>query len=240
MLSLNGETTPLVVTNEHQPLDDSFKAAIFGFSDGLTTSINLVLGVALTHQTHSVVVFTGLAGLFAGASSMAVGEWLSAQAESDRNRFELEQEALHLQSIPQEEAHHMKGILQSYGLSAATADAVNAEVCRMSLPDQVRFHGKFELGLDGQEGGSSVRSAAAMWLCFVLGALVPLVPWLLTQDFRTAIIGTVTGSCMGLVAISAYQVRGRCSQMPRVLLRQVVMTALAVGLTVGFNLLFAT
>lgn len=237
------ECTPLVVKNEHHLAEDSFKAAVFGFSDGLTTSMNLVLGVALTHQTPEVVVFTGLAGLFAGASSMACGEWLSTQAERDSHCRELEMEALHLQNIPREEAEHMKAILVSYGLSSATADAVNADVAALPLSRQVIFHGKFELGLAETETSScsaSVRSACAMWLCFVLGALIPLLPWLLTSNAHTAVCGSIAGSATGLVGISVYQVRGHVRTLPLVLIRQVCVTAVAVGLTVGFNYVFAT
>jgi vacuolar iron transporter family protein len=243
MHSLNGEYTPLVIKNEHHPVEDSFKAAVFGFSDGLTTSMNLVLGVALLHQTHEVVVFTGLAGLFAGASSMACGEWLSAQAERDTHLRELEQEAVHLAAIPHEEAAHMKGILLSYGLSGATADAVNADVAALPLARQVAFHGKFELGLGELEDGScgaSIRSAVAMWLCFVLGAIIPLLPWLLTSDAHAAMCGSVAGSAAGLVGVSMYQVRGYYRALPRAIVRQVGVTTAAVGLTVGFNLAFAT
>ena len=242
MYSLNSESTPLVVKNEHHPVEDSFKAAVFGFSDGLTTSLNLVLGVALNRQTHQVVVFTGLAGLFAGASSMACGEWLSAQAERDTHRQELAQEALHLSSIPQEEAAHMRGILLRYGLTPTTADAVNADVAALPLDRQVAFHGKFELGLgelDAGSCGSSLRSAVAMWLCFVLGALIPLLPWLLMSDSHRALLGSVAGSAGGLVSISVYQVRGHYRSLPCTMLRQVAVTAVAVGLTVGFNYAFA-
>ena len=245
MCSLNGENTPLVVKNEHHPVEDSFKAAVFGFSDGLTTSLNLVLGVALTHQTHQVVVFTGLAGLFAGASSMACGEWLSAQAERDTHRHELAQEALHLRSIPQEEAAHMREILLGYGLTPATADAVNRDVAALPLDRQVIFHGKFELGLedldlDERSCGVSLRSAVAMWLCFVLGALIPLLPWLLTSNSHLALLGSVAGSASGLVGVSVYQVRGNYRALPVAMLRQAAITIVAVGLTVGFNYAFAT
>ena len=100
--SINGDhAAPLAgIQNVHNTVDATFKAAIFGFSDGLTTSINLVLGVALAHQDRGTVVITGMAGLFAGASSMACGEWLSAQAESDSHAEELRR------TEPDEPAHH--------------------------------------------------------------------------------------------------------------------------------------
>jgi VIT1/CCC1 family predicted Fe2+/Mn2+ transporter len=238
-MSIN-DATPLVVHNDHDHVEVSFKAAVFGFSDGLTTSINLVLGVALTHQSHAVVVFTGLAGLFAGASSMACGEWLSARAEFDLQRRELELETVHLQTIPGEEAVHMKKILQHWGISSATADAVNADVAALPLMRQVAFHGKFELGIETEAEGTcceSVQSAVVMWCCFALGALLPLLPWLLTASSRLALLGSVGSTGVGLVGIAVYQVRGQYHALPLTLLRQITLTTIAVGLTVGFNLL---
>lgn len=229
---------PLVVENVHDKVDGTFKAAIFGFSDGLTTSLNLVLGVALVHRAHATVVLTGMAGLFAGASSMGCGEWLSAQAESDSHAKELETERMHLQSIPREEAAHMKQILESYGLTAATADAVNRDVAALPLERQIIFHAKFELGIDMDDRHYPIRNAITMWLSFVLGAFIPVLPWILTPVFRTAIAGSVGGGMMGMVGISVYQARGQYAFLCRIMVRQIIVTSLAVGLTVAFDMCF--
>ena len=101
------DTPPPQIHNEHHETETTFKAAVFGFSDGLTTNITLILGVAVAHPLHSTIVLTGLASTFAGAASMACGEWLSAKAESDNHHAELQVERSHLQAIPQEEARHM-------------------------------------------------------------------------------------------------------------------------------------
>ena len=98
-----------------------------------------------------------------------------------------------------------------------------------------------QLGIDVDGSGGAWRNAAAMWLAFCVGAIIPLAPWLLTADFATATAGTVGGSAAGLVAVSAYQARGAGSKaclswtLARVLLRQAVVTSLAVGLTVFFD-----
>ena len=234
---MHNEHTPLVPKNDHIETEGSFKAAVFGFSDGLTTSITLVLGVALTHQSHDTVVLAGVAGLFAGASSMACGEWLSARAEKDTHAAELAKERCHLQTIPQEEAAHMKQILQAHGLSEATADAVNRDVAALPLDRQALFHGKFELGIDVHDQGAW-RNAVAMWFSFCLGAFLPLWPWLCTADAPTAIAGSIASSCGGIVCIATYQVRGRARALPGALARQLLVTALAVGLTVLFDIIF--
>lgn len=231
------ESTPLITTNDHAEIEGSFKAAVFGFSDGLTTSVTLVLGVALTHQPHDTVVLAGVAGLFSGASSMACGEWLSSRAERDTHAAELEKERWHLQTIPREEADHMKQILTGYGLSESTADAINRDVAALPLERQALFHGKFELGID-MDDQSAWRNAVAMWFSFCLGAFLPLWPWLCTRDAATAIAGSVASTCGGIVCIAAYQVRGRARALPGALGRQLLVTALAVGLTVLFDIIF--
>ena len=234
------EKIPLLdaAQNVHNHVGDSFKAAVFGFSDGLTTSISLVLGVALLHQDARAVVMTGMAGLFAGAASMACGEWLSQQAEKDSHLRELERERTHLRTIPTEEARHMKQILVEHGLSSATADAVNRDVAHMDLAGQVAFHGKFELGIELDDDAYGWRGAVTMWFSFVIGAFIPICPWMLTSHFSTAVAGTAGGSALGMAAISAYQVRGRWAALPRAYARQACVVAAAAGLTVLFNDIF--
>ena len=231
--------------NEHDEIEGSFKAAVFGFSDGLTTNLNLILGIFATisrtyssDEIHRTVILLGMAGLFAGASSMACGEWLSAKAENDSQRRELQVEARHLRDIACVEQQHMKQLLESYGLSAETADSVNRDLSLLPLERQVKFHGKFELGIDVDGGESPLKNAVCMWVCFVCGALIPLVPWFLTSSVHWAFGGSIVGSVAGWLCISLYQVRGHYRALPRTFLRQVVVGALAVGVTVLANLVF--
>ena len=238
--SIQDSTSADHVINIHEPIEGSFKAAVFGFSDGLTTNLTLVLSMACAQQPHSTVVLTGMAGLFAGASSMACGEWLSTKAERERHQQELDAEKLHLSQIPDEEAEHMKQILTSYGLSDRIADAINGEVAALPLDQQVRFHGKFELGIDVDDISSSpLKNAFFMWFCFIVGAFIPVVPWLLTQTFEEALEGSLAASVAGMVGVAIYQVRGQYRSLAGILIRQVVITGLAIGLTVLFNYEFS-
>ena len=231
---------PPAVQNIHHQIESSFKAAVFGFSDGLTTNLTLVLSMAFSQQPHSTVVLTGMAGLFAGASSMACGEWLSAQAERDQHRQELRTEERHLEQIPDEEAAHMKEILVGYGLSDGVADAINRDVAALPLDQQVRFHGKFELGIDVDNKDSSpLKNAFFMWICFAIGAFIPVVPWLLTQRFERALVGSLAASVAGMVGVAVYQVRGQYRRLLWILVRQVLITGLAIGFTVLFNYEFS-
>ena len=231
-------------SHQHEGMDGSFKAAVFGFSDGLTTNINLVIGVycALAgngaQNVHQLVVMTGMAGLFAGASSMACGEWLSAKGEEDSQTRELEHERDHLTRMPETEGRHMKELLQGHGLSAETADAINRDVQAMPIERQVAFHGKFELGIDTDDGESAIKNALYMWICFAVGAFIPVLPWFITMDPRAAFIGSCVGSALGVIATSIYQVRGHYDALPKTLARQLVVTAVAVAATAGFTVAF--
>ena len=226
----------------HEERESSFKAAVFGFSDGLTTNINLVIGMYCALSGHpnaaELVKMTGMAGLFAGASSMACGEWLSAKAEDELNDRELAHERWHLTNIPTCEHKHMKKLLQSHGLSAETADAINKDVASLPIERQVAFHGKFELGIDEDDSNSPFKNAVYMWICFAIGALIPVLPWFLTDDTATAFIGTIVGSALGIVGTSVYQVRGHYPSLPKTLIRQLFVSAIAVGATSGFNVAF--
>jgi VIT1/CCC1 family predicted Fe2+/Mn2+ transporter len=228
----------------HDPPDSTFRAVVFGFSDGLLTNVNLVVGLFSVLRPHTVddtllrayVVMTGTVGLFAGASSMACGEWLSKKAEAESLARELERESTHLRTMPETEAAHMKEIFMQSGLSDTTADAINAEVARLPIVRQAAFHGKFELGIDSHD--ASLKGAAYIWLAFAAGALIPIVPWFVARTTTGAFAGTVCGTAVGLLATACYQVRGHCNVLHRVALRQLLVTALAVGLTVGCNALF--
>jgi VIT1/CCC1 family predicted Fe2+/Mn2+ transporter len=235
-------------SHKHEAPDATFKAAVFGFSDGLTTNACLVIGMygALTSSADlegvvaRIIIMTGVAGMLAGASSMACGEWLSAKAEAEAQKEELGHERKHLTEMYDTEASHMKIILMESGMSSATADAVNREVAQLPIEKQVAFHGKFELGIDVDElDESSLKSAAAMWFWFAVGAAIPLAPWLLTKNEQTAFVGTIVGTVLALVATSAYQVRWNlCSGwMARTTARQVLVVAAGIGVTVGLNIL---
>ena len=168
---------------------------------------------------------------------MASGEWLSAQAEQARNKRQLDHERWHLTNIPNTEHAHMKEILLSMGLSGETADAVNRDVAALPIDKQVRFHGRFELGIEEDEE-NPIKNSLYMWVCFAIGALLPVLPWWITDDHRNAFIGTIVATVVGVAMTSLYQVRGHYDHLASTLLRQVVVTAVAVGVTVGFNVAF--
>lgn len=161
---------------EHRSLNDgSLRAAVFGLSDGLVSNTALVLGVASAAEPGAVIL-AGVAGLLAGAASMAAGEWISMTAQREALQQELAMERAHLDAYPEDERRHMRVILEGAGLTGETAERVVAELAR--APDaNLAFHARVELGIDPDEMGAPARAAALSFAAFAGGAAIPLLPW---------------------------------------------------------------
>ncbi len=155
----------------------SMRAAVFGVSDGLVSNTALVMGFAGAATGNSTVLFAGLAGLLAGAFSMAAGEYVSVASQRDLFRREIELEASELREKPEEEQKELELIYRAKGLDRASAAAVAAKI--MSDPDTaLDTLAREELGLDPDELGSPVRVAVSSFVAFAIGASVVVIPYL--------------------------------------------------------------
>jgi vacuolar iron transporter family protein len=155
----------------------SMRAAVFGVSDGLVSNTALVMGFAGAQTGNRTVLFAGLAGLLAGAFSMAAGEYVSVASQRDLFRRELQMEANELREKPAEEQKELELIYRAKGLDRATAASIAAQI--MSNPDTaLDTLAREELGLDPDDLGSPVRAAGSSFLAFAVGAVVPVVPYL--------------------------------------------------------------
>jgi len=156
----------------------SLRAAVLGVNDGLVSNFSLVMGVAGGTGNADFVLLAGIAGLFAGAFSMAAGEYISMRSQRDIYEFELAKERIELIEWPEEELEELELIYQAKGLSAEEASNVAHRV--MADPEvALDTMAREELGLDPSELGSPKGAAAASFLAFVGGALVPIAPYLL-------------------------------------------------------------
>jgi VIT1/CCC1 family predicted Fe2+/Mn2+ transporter len=152
------------------------RAAVFGISDGLVSNVALILGVAGASPGAGVVRLAGLAGLIAGAVSMAAGEWVSMTAQAELLERELQMEALELRRRPEHERKELVQIYRSRGVEPETAEQLANEMMRD--PDlALETHAREELGIDPNELGSPLAAAVSSFLAFAAGALVPLLPW---------------------------------------------------------------
>ena len=153
------------------------RPAVFGAMDGLVTNIALVAGVGGAGADSRVIVLTGMAGLVAGAFSMALGEYASVDTQNNAVQAEVATEREELRRHPRAELAELIGMYQDMGLSEGTAATVAAEV--HSNPDlAVRVHITQELGVDPDEQPSPWTAAILSFLCFAVGAVLPLLPYL--------------------------------------------------------------
>lgn len=171
------------------------RAAVFGISDGLVSNVGLILGVAAADTGGSSVIIAGVAGLLAGAVSMAAGEYVSVKAEAELVERELAIERASLAKDPEEETEELASIYVSRGLDPDQARDLALAV--MEDPDvALEVHAREELGVDPDSVGDPVGAAGSSFLAFCIGAILPLVPWFFS-DGRGAIIASVI---IGLVA----------------------------------------
>ena len=178
------------------------RAAVLGANDGLVSNLSLVMGVAGASAAEKTLLLTGLAGLVAGACSMAMGEWLSVTSSRELAQRQIDIEAAELAQSPEEEIKEIALIYEAKGLPRAQAEVLARQMMgnkRTALDTLVRE----ELGLDPEElGGSPWTAAAASFLLFSLGAIFPVLPFLFL-DGTTAIVASLVAGGIALAAIGA-------------------------------------
>jgi len=176
----------------HQDVSGGWlRPAVFGAMDGLVTNIALIAGVAGSGAGAHLIVLTGMAGLVAGAFSMALGEYASVETQNDQVRAEVKVERDELRRHPAAEQAELVSSFVQMGLTRDTAKKVAAEVhANPSLA--VRVHINQELGVNPDDQPSPWVAAGSSFLCFAIGALVPLIPYLL--GFTSLLTGLAAGA----------------------------------------------
>ena len=174
----------------------ALRAAVFGINDGLVSNLALVMGFAGAATGNQIIILAGVAGLLAGAFSMAAGEYVSMQSQKELFERQIELEREELRFMPEEEERELAALYRSKGLSAEEADLVAARLMQdpeQALDTKIRE----ELGLDPDELGSPWGAAIYSFGAFAIGAFIPLAPFLLTEG--TGAI--VTSMALALVAL---------------------------------------
>lgn len=196
---------PLRPTTEHHHRNvggGTARAAVFGASDGLLSNVSLILGMAGARPDASVVRLAGVAGLIAGAVSMAAGEYVSMKAQSELLERELELERRELRHKPHVETVELTQIYAAKGLSPDMAQALAKEM--MSDPERaLEAHAREELGINPNDLGSPRGAALSSFGSFALGASVPLLPWLFTSGRApsSAIVASVVLGALAALAL---------------------------------------
>jgi VIT1/CCC1 family predicted Fe2+/Mn2+ transporter len=209
------------------------RAAVLGANDGIVSTASLILGVAASGATRSAIVTAGIAGLVAGALSMAAGEYVSVSSQRDAEEADLRLEERELRDDPAGELHELAGIYEHRGLSPALA----AEVAQaLSRHDALEAHARDELGLEEQRLARPLQAAWASALSFSAGAFVPLLAVVLAPaSARVPVAVAVTLVALAVLGDAGARLGG--APRRRATLRVVVWGAIAMGITAAIGAL---
>jgi len=181
---------------------NAIRAAVLGGNDGLISNFSLVMGVAGAATDQQAVLLAGMAGLLAGALSMALGEWISVKSSQElyENQMKLEQEEL--ETSPEAEQKEMELIYIAKGIPQAQATEMAAALMRDTSQAHA-FLVKEELGINAEElRGSAMEAAISSFILFAIGAIIPVSPFLFSSGLQ-AIVISVIASAVGLFIIGA-------------------------------------
>jgi VIT1/CCC1 family predicted Fe2+/Mn2+ transporter len=209
----------------------TLRAAVFGANDGLVSNLSLVMGVAGAVADNHFIVLAGVAGLLAGAFSMAAGEYISMQSQREMFENQIAVEREEMRVMPEVEREELAAIYRAKGIASADAERIAAQL--MDDPDKaLDTKVREELGLDPDELGSSWGAALYSFVAFGIGALVPLLPFLLARG-DVAFMSALGLSFAALFAVGAAVsiVTGRSMLFSG--LRQVAIGAAAAAVTYG-------
>lgn len=203
------------------------RPAVFGAMDGLVTNIALIAGVGGGGVAPQNVVLAGVAGLVAGAISMALGEYTSVQSQNEQVAAEVAKERRELERNPDGEAQELVEMWTARGIPRDLAVQV-ADALRNNPKEALRVHVQEELGVDPDERPSPWTAAFSSFVCFSIGALIPLLSYLFGAT--SLVLALAIG---GLGLFTAGAVTARFTQRPwwRTGLRQLVLGAAAAGAT---------
>lgn len=231
MASRNPESVDL---HEHRDVQGgAARATVFGISDGLVSNVGLILGVAGASATSESVQIAGLAGLVAGAISMAAGEYNSMRVQSELFEREIDIERQEIERNPGGEAVELARRYQARGVDPDLARDLAADL--MGKPEAaLAFHTREEIGVDIDELGSPMIAAVASLAAFSVGAVVPLLPWFFAEGSSAVIasmgLGLFAAIAVGL-AISIFTGGAKL----KAIARQVLFTAVPAAITYGIG-----
>jgi VIT1/CCC1 family predicted Fe2+/Mn2+ transporter len=181
-------------------LGGNLRATVFGVNDGLVSNASLVLGVAGAAAPGSFVLVSGVAGLLAGALSMAAGEYVSVRSQREMYEYQIALEREEIAEYPEEEAEELALIYEARGVALAQAREVSQAL--LARPEQaLDVLAREELGLNPDDLGSPAGAATASFLSFAVGASIPLVPFLADMSGRRALAATATLTIIALFGV---------------------------------------
>jgi vacuolar iron transporter family protein len=215
------------------------RAAVLGAGDGLLTNLSLVLGVAGASSTNaSTVRLAGVAGLLAGAFSMAAGELVSVRAQQEMVEREVAVEREELTQEPEAELRELIGMYRAEGLSPEDAGTV-ARILSKNPKIALDTHARLELGVDPEAPGAAGKAAIFSFISFAIGAILPLFPWFFIQG-TSAVIASVVIGALAALALGATIGSFAGRSIWKTALRQLAVAAVAAAVTYGVGAALGT
>jgi vacuolar iron transporter family protein len=212
------------------------RAAVLGANDGIVSTASLVLGVAAAHASHGNIMVAGVAGLVAGAMSMAAGEYVSVHSQADTEKADLDRERKELQTDDQGERRELAAIYVGRGLDPALAKTVADQ---LMAHDALGAHARDELGISGTLSARPIQAALASAASFSVGAALPLLVTALAPE--ASLIFYVGGASLVFLALlGALAARVGGAGMMVGAMRVTFWGVLAMALTAGVGALFGT
>ena len=218
---------------------NALRAAVLGANDGLCSNLSLVMGVAGAAADAQLILVTGLAGLLAGACSMALGEWVSVTSSRELAQREIRIESSELTEDPEGEGEELKLIYEAKGLSSGESDTIVHHLLtdRATALDALA---REELGIEPSElGGSAWEAAASSFVLFSVGAIVPILPFFVTRG-NAAVVSSGAVSGLALFAIGAAITLFTGMPVWRSGGRQLLLGLAAAGVTFGLGKVIGT
>lgn len=212
------------------------RAAVLGANDGIVSTASILVGVASSGAGHGAIVVAGVAGLVAGAMSMAAGEYVSVSSQTDTERADLAKEASELKIHPEAELEELTRIYEGRGVARDTA----LEVARqLTAHDALGAHARDELGITEVSSANPIQAALTSAATFTVGAVLPLIAaWLVPGAANVAVVTIVSLVVLAALGTVGAMVGG--APLLRGTLRVLFWGAFAMAVTAGVGALFGT
>jgi len=212
--------------------------AVIGMSDGLTVPFALAAGLSAAVTSTHVIIAAGLAEIAAGAIAMGLGGYLAARTDEAHYASEERREAFEIERTPDTERAELRAIFADYGMAGAPLDSV-VEALSANKQKWIDFMMRYELGLERPDPRRAPVSAATIAVSYLVGGLIPLAPYMLTTEVKTALVASIVVTAVALIVFGA--VKGRLTGVAipiaslQTLLVGAVAAAAAFGLAAQFG-----
>jgi len=212
------------------------RAAVLGANDGIVSTASLIVGIAASHAAHNDIVLAGVAGLVAGAMSMAAGEYVSVSSQADTEQADLARELRELDENSEHEQKELQAIYIARGLDSVLAEQV---ALQLMSHDALAAHARDELGISVTGTARPIQAALTSATTFAIGAVLPLLIVLLVPEpYLIVVVSSASLLFLALLGTLAAYTGG--SGIIKSAFRVTFWGALAMGLTAGVGAIFGT